>query len=41
MWEEPPRTASLVWDKKYGWGDSTWMENRKETAGKPKTLVNL
>lgn len=36
MWEQPPRTASLVWDKKYAWGDSAWMENRKETAGKPR-----
>ena len=36
MWEEPPRTASIVWDKKYAWGDSKWMNHRKESAGKPK-----
>jgi 1,4-alpha-glucan branching enzyme len=36
MWEEPPRTASLVWDRKYSWGDSKWMDQRKETADRPK-----
>ncbi len=27
-WEVPPRTASLVWDLAYEWGDSDWMKNR-------------
>ncbi|GAB4389932.1 MAG: 1,4-alpha-glucan branching protein GlgB [Thermodesulfovibrionales bacterium] len=27
-WEVPPRTASVVWDLDYKWGDSRWMRNR-------------
>jgi 1,4-alpha-glucan branching enzyme len=27
-WEEPPRTASMVWDLKFGWEDTEWMESR-------------
>jgi 1,4-alpha-glucan branching enzyme len=26
--EEPPRTASVVWDLSYRWGDSKWMKQR-------------
>jgi 1,4-alpha-glucan branching enzyme len=26
--EEPPRTASIVWDLEYGWGDGEWMARR-------------
>jgi 1,4-alpha-glucan branching enzyme len=26
--EEPPRTASVVWDLDYQWGDQTWMSGR-------------
>jgi 1,4-alpha-glucan branching enzyme len=26
--ETPPRTASVVWDLSYEWGDSEWMERR-------------
>ena len=26
--EKPPRTASVVWDLSYEWGDSDWMKNR-------------
>jgi 1,4-alpha-glucan branching enzyme len=36
MWEEPPRTASIVWDQKYSWGDHEWLDHRKKSAGKPK-----
>ena len=28
--EEPPRTASIVWDLDYDWGDEAWMSERKE-----------
>jgi len=28
LWECPPKTASIVWDLCYEWGDSEWMENR-------------
>jgi 1,4-alpha-glucan branching enzyme len=27
-WECPPKTASVVWDLSYEWGDGEWMENR-------------
>jgi len=26
--ETPPKTASIVWDLDYGWGDTAWMEKR-------------
>ena len=26
--ENPPRTASIVWDTKYKWSDSNWMKTR-------------
>jgi 1,4-alpha-glucan branching enzyme len=26
--EKPPRTASVVWDLSYEWGDDDWMKNR-------------
>jgi 1,4-alpha-glucan branching enzyme len=26
--EKPPRTASVVWDLSYEWGDGEWMKNR-------------
>jgi len=35
-WEEPPRTASIVWDKSYKWGDKGWMKSRSEKAGQPQ-----
>ncbi len=28
-WETPPRTASLVWDLDYEWGDREWMSDRR------------
>jgi 1,4-alpha-glucan branching enzyme len=28
--EVPPKTASVVWDLDYSWGDNTWMEKRRE-----------
>jgi len=27
-WECPPKTASMVWDLRYDWGDGEWMMNR-------------
>lgn len=27
-WETPPKTASIVWDVNYEWGDREWMESR-------------
>ncbi len=27
-WERPPKTASVVWDLNYEWGDRLWMANR-------------
>ncbi|HLO44222.1 MAG TPA: 1,4-alpha-glucan branching protein GlgB [Leadbetterella sp.] len=28
-WEEPPKTASIVWDTWYEWKDEEWMKTRK------------
>jgi 1,4-alpha-glucan branching enzyme len=28
--EPPPRTASLVWDLEYAWGDQEWMSGRRQ-----------
>jgi len=28
--EVPPKTASVVWDLDYEWGDQEWMENRRK-----------
>jgi 1,4-alpha-glucan branching enzyme len=28
--EVPPRTASIVWDLAYGWGDQEWMAQRRQ-----------
>ena len=27
-WEQPPKTASVVWELNYQWNDSDWMANR-------------
>lgn len=27
-WETPPRTASIVWNLNYDWGDDEWMRDR-------------
>ncbi len=27
-WEVPPKTASVVWDLEYEWGDQAWMDQR-------------
>ncbi|MEX2430711.1 MAG: 1,4-alpha-glucan branching enzyme, partial [Dehalococcoidia bacterium] len=31
--ETPPRTASIVWDLEYAWGDGAWMEARQGKQG--------
>jgi 1,4-alpha-glucan branching enzyme len=28
--ENPPKTASIVWDLEYTWGDQEWMKTRRE-----------
>jgi len=30
FWESPPKTSSIVWDLRYEWKDSSWIEARKE-----------
>ena len=32
-WEEPPRTASIVWDGVYQWRDAAWMNRRRTLNG--------
>src|SRR6266496_115320 len=31
--EEPPATASIVWDLDYGWEDGSWMKERRARNG--------
>ena len=31
--EQPPRTASVVWDLTYAWGDTAWMAKRRGANG--------
>ena len=35
-WENPPKTASVVWDLDYTWKDKAWMNARKKLANNPK-----
>ncbi|TKB97033.1 1,4-alpha-glucan branching protein GlgB [Pedobacter cryophilus] len=41
--EEPPRTASIVWDTWYEWKDSPWMEKRhlKNALNKPMSVYEV
>ncbi len=32
FWEVPPRSASVVWNLDYEWGDGEWMAGRKERS---------
>ncbi|RIV30310.1 1,4-alpha-glucan branching protein GlgB [Flagellimonas lutimaris] len=34
--EQPPQTASLVWDDTYKWKDKNWMDTREEKNGLDK-----
>src|ERR1043166_2528012 len=36
--EIPPKTASIVWDLSYGWGDATWMNERQQKNGLDKPM---
>ncbi len=38
MWEEPPRTASVIWDNTYAWTDKEWRKKRKELVNKPQPV---
>ncbi len=41
--EEPSRTGSVVWDLKYEWGDSKWMETRakRQSLGAPTSIYEV
>ncbi|HOV78012.1 MAG TPA: hypothetical protein PLS24_08275, partial [Sedimentisphaerales bacterium] len=30
FWETPPRTASMVWDLEYPWGDEAWLKKQAQ-----------
>jgi 1,4-alpha-glucan branching enzyme len=36
--EEPPRTASVVWETGYEWQDAEWLQNRGASTGKDKPM---
>jgi len=31
FWEQPPRTASIIWELDYEWQDTRWMSRRHDT----------
>ncbi|SKB89206.1 1,4-alpha-glucan branching protein GlgB [Daejeonella lutea] len=42
-WEEPPSTASIVWDTWYEWRDADWMKTRfqKNALNKPMSVYEM
>lgn len=42
-WEIPPKTASVIWDLDYEWGDGEWMNRRKSAnaLGAPISIYEL
>lgn len=42
-WEHPPRTASVVWDKTFTWGDKSWLAKRISANGlnKPQSVYEV
>lgn len=42
-WEEPPSTASIVWDTWYEWKDAAWMTTRheKNALNKPMSVYEM
>ncbi len=42
-WEEPPSTASIVWDTWYEWNDGAWMRSRFEinALNKPMSVYEM
>ena len=37
--EIPPKTASIIWDHLYSWGDQEWMKNRLNHNGASRPLA--
>ena len=42
-WEEPPSTASIVWDTWYEWKDREWMDSRhqKNALNRPMSVYEM
>ena len=38
-WEEPPRTASVVWDVEYPWNEKRWLKERNKLTQLDKPLA--
>ncbi|MGA7614472.1 MAG: 1,4-alpha-glucan branching protein GlgB [Thermoanaerobaculia bacterium] len=43
MHETPPKTASIVWDVEYQWGDAEWMQTRRgrNSLDSPMSIYEL
>jgi 1,4-alpha-glucan branching enzyme len=41
--EKPPRTASVVWDLEYAWGDDAWMQSRagRQSLASPISIYEV
>ena len=42
-WEHPPRTASVIWDTNYKWGDKPWLKKRPKlnALNQPMSVYEL
>jgi 1,4-alpha-glucan branching enzyme len=40
-WEEPPRTASVVWSKKHTWRDKKWMQEQRPQTNNLKSPISV
>ncbi|MDH5400824.1 MAG: 1,4-alpha-glucan branching protein GlgB, partial [Cyclobacteriaceae bacterium] len=38
-WEQPPNTASVVWDIDYTWKDKNWLKKRAKTVGHQEPMA--
>jgi 1,4-alpha-glucan branching enzyme len=36
FWENPPETASIIWNADHKWKDKKWLNKRKKQAGEPQ-----
>ncbi|WP_306642560.1 1,4-alpha-glucan branching protein GlgB [Sanyastnella coralliicola] len=43
LWENPPNTASIIWDQEYEWKDASWMKERHQhnSLESPMTVYEM
>ncbi|MEN8249540.1 MAG: 1,4-alpha-glucan branching protein GlgB [Bacteroidota bacterium] len=40
-WEIPPKTGSIVWNKKHRWRDKDWMTSKQEVANSHQSPISV